>query len=89
MLYERSMHIENRLGSVLELIRHGEYSTPRIAATLGVSVPTVSRDVTALRQRGHEIRSLRTRTGWRFVLNAKKPPTFDIGDNSRFKAARG
>jgi predicted DNA-binding transcriptional regulator YafY len=89
MLYERSMHIENRLGSVLELIRHGEYSTPRIAEMLGVSVPTVSRDVTALRERGHDIRSLRTVTGWRFVLNAKKPPVAVIGDNPGFKAARG
>lgn len=89
MLYERSMHIENRLGSVLELIRHGEYSTPRIAEMLGVSVPTVSRDVTALRQRGHDIRSLRTGTGWCFVLNAKKPPVSVIEENSGFKAARG
>jgi len=88
MLYERSMHIENRLDSVLELIRLGNYSTPKLAAELGVSIPTVSRDVTALRQRGHDIRSLRAASGWRFMLVAKKPPTVDIRDNSRFKLAR-
>lgn len=88
MLYERSKHIENRLSSVLELIRHGKYSTPALAAELGVSIPTVSRAVTALRQRGHEIRSLRTGTGWRFILVAKKPPSVHIRDNSRFKAVQ-
>jgi biotin operon repressor len=89
MLYQRSMQIENRLDSVLALICHGDYSTPRLAAELGVSIPTVSRDVTALRQRGHHIRSLRIRNGWRFVLDAKKPPNTAIRDNSMFKAVRG
>ena len=89
MLYERSKHIENRLGSVLDLIRHGKYSTPALAAELGVSIPTVSRAVTALRQRGYEIRSIRAGTGWRFMLVAKKPPRVDLRDNSRLKAVRG
>jgi biotin operon repressor len=89
MLYERSRHIENRLCSVLELIRHGDYSTAALAAELGVSIPTVSRAVTALRQRGHDIRSLRTRNGWCFVLVSKKLPKAVIRDNSRFKAAQG
>jgi biotin operon repressor len=88
MLYERSMHIEHRLDSVLALIRHGGYSTPRLAAELGVSIPTVSRAVTALRQRGHDIRSLRAGAGWRFMLVTKRPATVDIRDNSRFKPLR-
>lgn len=70
MLYERSFTIEKRLQDVLELVRSGRYSTPTIAEKLGVSVPTVSRDVTALRERGHDIRSERHGGSWRYVLAA-------------------
>jgi biotin operon repressor len=89
MLYQRSLDIEKRLNSVLELIRHGGYSTPRLAEMLGVSIPTVSRDVTALRQRGHDIRSQRTGDGWSFVLEQKKPMSTAGGTNGRLKEARG
>lgn len=68
MLYQRSLEIERRLEAVLGMIRKGSYSTPRMAEELGVSIPTVSRDVTALRQRGHDIRSERGENGWRYVL---------------------
>jgi DeoR/GlpR family transcriptional regulator of sugar metabolism len=68
MLYERSLAIETRLQTVLSLIENGDYSTPELAAALGVSVPTVSRDVTALRQRGHAIRAERRDAAWRYVL---------------------
>ena len=47
MLYQRSLEIEQRLETVLSLIRRGGYSTPMIAEELGVSVPTVSRAVCA------------------------------------------
>lgn len=77
MLYQRSLDIERRLATVLRLIRSGGYSTPMIAEELGISIPTVSRDVTALRERGHDIRSQRKGDGWRFVLvqNSKKVPS--------------
>jgi len=68
MPYERSFAIERRLQQVLDLIRSGRYSTPDIAEALGVSVPTVSRDVTALRHRGHGIRSERHEGTWRYVI---------------------
>jgi len=68
MLYQRSLEIERRLETVLRLIRSGDYSTPKIAEQLGVSIPTVSRDVTALRERGHDIRSERVSDGWRYIL---------------------
>jgi len=71
VLYERSLGIEQRLQSVLDLVRSGRYSTPVIAEKLGVSVPTVSRDVTALRERGHNIRAERRGDGWRFVLEER------------------
>jgi predicted DNA-binding transcriptional regulator YafY len=87
MLYQRSLDIENRLNLALQLIRDGGYSTPRLAEKLGVSIPTVSRDVTALRQRGHDIRSTRTADGWSFVLDQSKLP--NAGESmSRLKEAR-
>lgn len=68
MLYQRATNIEQRLATVLDLIRTGGYSTPRIADAVGVSIPTVSRDVTALRQRGHHIQAKKLADGWRYVL---------------------
>lgn len=72
MLYQRSHEIERRLEAVLRLIRTGRYSTPMIAEELGVSIPTVSRDVTALRQRGHAIQAERGDAGWRYFLKVSK-----------------
>jgi biotin operon repressor len=71
MLYQRSLEIEQRLETVLRLIRRGRYSTPRLADQLGVSIPTVSRYVSALRERGYDIRAERQSRGWRFILAGK------------------
>jgi biotin operon repressor len=68
MLYQRSLDIEQRLQDVLDLIRAGNSSSPKIAELMGVSIPTVSRDVTALRERGYNIRSERMGGIWRYVL---------------------
>ena len=72
MPFERSLEIERRLEDVLRLIRTGRFSTPMLADEVGVSIPTISRCVTALRLRGHDIRAVRGDEGWRFVLI---PPT--------------
>ena len=88
MLYQRSLNIENRLDSALQLIRRGGYSAPELAAKLGVSIPTVSRDVTALRQRGYDIRSTRKDDGWNFVLSEKKPPNAVREPNRKLREAR-
>jgi biotin operon repressor len=69
MLYQRSHDIERRLQSVLELIDAGQYSTPELARELGVSIPTISRDLTALRERGHAIAAEQQRGAWRYVLH--------------------
>jgi biotin operon repressor len=71
MPFERSLEIEQRLDTVLRLIRTGRYSTPALAETVGVSIPTISRIVAALRDRGHDIQSERTSKGWRYVLAQK------------------
>lgn len=68
MIYQRSQEIEHRLSRVLGLIRTGRYSTPKLAVEVGVSIPTVSRCVTALRERGHDIRAEKHADGWRYVL---------------------
>jgi len=68
MLYERSREIEQRLDTVLRLIRSGRFSTPMLAEELGVSIPTVSRCVSALRDRGYDIRSEKQANGWSYVL---------------------
>lgn len=46
-----------------------------IAEQLGVSTPTVSRDITALRERGHDIRSERKGEGWSHVLAGQATKT--------------
>ena len=72
MSSERSLEIECRLDDVFRLIRTGRFSTPMLAEEVVVSIPTISRCVTALRQRGHDINAVKTTRGWRFVL-ANKP----------------
>jgi biotin operon repressor len=72
MLYERSLEIERRLDHVLRLIRTGRYSTPKLADEVRVSIPTISRCVTALRERGHDIRAEKHGNGWRYIL--VRPP---------------
>ena len=72
MLYKRSFEIEQRLETVLRLIRSGRFSTPKLAERLGVSIPTVSRYVNALRERGYDIKAERQSTAWRYVLKAMK-----------------
>jgi biotin operon repressor len=75
MHYQRTLEIDRRLHTILRLIRSGKYSTPMLASRLGVSVPTISRDITALRDRGHDIQSERTAQGWRYVLIGKPTKT--------------
>jgi predicted DNA-binding transcriptional regulator YafY len=73
MPYERSLDIERRLSLLLSLIRAGAYSAPSLARELGVSIPTVSRDLTALRTRGFRITAERTTGKWRYLI-ASLPP---------------
>jgi biotin operon repressor len=68
MRYQLALGIHERIEEVLRLIKTGEYSTPALAAALRVSIPTISRIVAALREKGHDIRAQRTTTGWCYVL---------------------
>jgi len=71
MPFERSLEIERRLDHVLYLIRTGRFSSPKLAAEVGVSIPTISRCVTALRLRGYDIRAENQGDAWRYVLSGK------------------
>lgn len=71
MRYRKSFEIEQRLAEALRLIQTGRYSTPLLADALGVSIPTVSRYVTALRERGHEILAERHPEGWRYTTRSR------------------
>jgi hypothetical protein len=72
MPFERSLEIERRLDDVLRLIRIGRFSTPMLAEEVGVSIPTISRIVAALRDRGHDIRAEKHEDGWRYVVVEKQ-----------------
>lgn len=72
MPFERSMEIERRLEEILRLIRTGRFSTPMLAEEVGVSIPTISRCVTALRERGHDIRAEKIKDGWAYRLSVKR-----------------
>lgn len=69
MRYQQTIEIHERIEAVLRLIETGEYSTPALAEEVGVSIPTISRIVAALRERGHDIHAERTNKGWRYVLS--------------------
>ena len=69
LVYQRSYEIESRLENLLQLIKTGRYSTPQLAAVLHVSHPTVSRSISALRQRGYTIESVKGPEGWAYKLN--------------------
>lgn len=71
MPYRKSQAIERRLHDLIDLVREGPYSTPRLARALQTSQPTVSRCLHALRERGYQIRSVRDEKGWRYELVAE------------------
>jgi len=54
--------------AVLELIRSGNYPTPALVKEVGVSSPTISRSVEALRERGHNIKAVNRPNGWRYTI---------------------
>jgi biotin operon repressor len=75
MRYEKALGIERRLGELVRLLRAGHGSTPSLAGKLGVSVPTVARDITALRERGYAIRPVRHAHHWAYELVSEPIPT--------------
>ena len=64
MRYDRSIAIAKRHEALLDPIRSGICSRPKLAEQLAVSLPTVVRDIVFLRRQGYGIESVRRRTGW-------------------------
>lgn len=75
MPYEHARQIEDRLGHALDLIRRQRMGAAHLAASLGVSAPTIARDIRALRARGHRIRAVREADGWHYELEASMRPS--------------
>lgn len=73
-MYRRSQEIEKRLSALVALIRSGKYCTPALAAELGISPPTVSRCLSALRQRGFVIRAVKEEVGWAYEITSEPRP---------------
>jgi biotin operon repressor len=74
MLYKRSREIENRLKTIVGLIRARRQSTLTLVAALGISRPTVCRCIAALRERGYLIRAVKNADGWSYELAAEPAP---------------
>jgi transposase len=72
MRYQQSIAIHERIEEVRRLIETGEYSTPALAEKVGVSIPTISRILAALRELGHDIRSEKRADGWAYRLHARQ-----------------
>jgi len=68
MLYDKSFEIEERLHALLKLVREGDSGAPAIAEYLGVSIPTVSRSINALRRRGFNITAEKCGSSWRYCV---------------------
>ncbi|AMV32138.1 hypothetical protein VN12_08445 [Pirellula sp. SH-Sr6A] len=80
MRYKLASEIHKRIEDVLRLIKTGEYSTPRLAEAVGVSIPSISRIVAALREQGHQIKAERVSSNWRYVLESSAQADQNVGD---------
>ena len=74
MRYERTIAITRRHEALLGLIARGRYSCPQLAKELGVSLPTVSRDLVFLRDQGYAIKAVRRGSGWAYELTGPPEP---------------
>lgn len=71
MRYARSLAIANRHDRLIELIRLGGFSSPKLARKLKVSEQTIYRDVDFLKQLGYSIRAEKLANGWAYRLVAE------------------
>ncbi len=68
MRYDRAIAISKRHEAILALVRSGSYSSPALAKKLGVSKPTVYRDILFLKRQGYRIESVRLSAKWAYQL---------------------
>ena len=72
MRYDRAIAISKRHEELLALVELGSYSSPALAKKLGVSEPTVYRDILFLKRQGYRIESVRLSTNWAYQLPPEK-----------------
>ena len=72
MRYDRAIAISKRHEDLLGLVRSGSYSSPALAKKLGVSEPTVYRDILFLKRQGFPIESVRLSANWAYQLPSEK-----------------
>jgi len=75
MRYDRAIAISKRHEELLALIRSGSYSSPLLAKQLGVSEPTVYRDILFLKRQGYSIESVRLPSNWAYQLSDEEAPS--------------
>lgn len=85
MRYERTTAISERHTLLIGLIRRGELSSKSLADELGVSEPTVNRDIEFLRSQGYEIKAVRVDRKWAYrflesLLVRERPSADRNGD---------
>lgn len=86
MRYGRTSAISKRHRSLLGLIRDGGFSTRNLADRLGVSEPTVNRDIEFLREQGYQIKAVRVDRRWAYRLIERmmaEDSSSDMGGNER------
>jgi Mn-dependent DtxR family transcriptional regulator len=83
MTYTRSHQIERRLQALIGLVRRGRQSTASLAKALNVSKPTVSRCLSALRERGYSIRAVKGSSRWSYELSGEPTASNRLGDEAR------
>lgn len=82
MRYDRALAISKRHEELLALVKSGAYSSEALASQLGVSTPTVYRDVYFLKRQGHPIESVRLSSRWVYRLARK------VGSNNQRRMRR-
>jgi biotin operon repressor len=75
MRYDRGLAISRRHEELLSLVRSGAYSSEVLAEKLGVSPPTIYRDVLFLKRQGHPIESVRLSAKWAYRLVVNESPS--------------
>lgn len=68
MRYDRALAISKRHKELLALVESGAFSSKAVASELGVSTPTIYRDVFFLKRQGYPIESVRQSSGWIYRL---------------------
>lgn len=68
MRYDQLNMIAERHERLFALLRQGKLSSRGLSQELGVSEPTIYRDIDYLRKQGHNIRAVRISRAWAYQL---------------------